>query len=79
MLVREEWKHNGSTREALPHEGIICKLSGRKITGDIGKEVHDKIISITMRELLAQKGRMKRTTFNLLGWGAVDKMIGNFP
>ena len=65
-LVREEWKYNGSTREELQHEGMICKLSGRKITGDIGKAVCYNRSSKTMEESLAQKGRMKRTTFGLV-------------
>ena len=26
LLVREEWKQNGPIREALPHDGIICKV-----------------------------------------------------
>ena len=41
LFVREEWKNNGSTREALSHEGMICKVSGRKLTGNIGKSVCD--------------------------------------
>ena len=48
LLVKEEWKHNGSTKEALPHEGIICKVSERKITGDIGKAVRDNRSRRTM-------------------------------
>ena len=64
MLVREEWKQNFSTRGALPHELIICKVAGRKITGDIGKAVRDDSIRKTIREFLDQKGRMKVTTFD---------------
>ena len=75
ILVREEWKQNGSTREALPHDGIIFKVAGRKITGDIGKSVCDDRIKITIIEFLAHKGRMKKTTFDLVDWEAVDKII----
>ena len=30
-----------------------------------------------MRKFLAQKGRMKRTTFDLVNWEAVDKIMDN--
>ena len=66
LLVKEEWKHNVSTKEALPHEVMICKASGRKMTGGIGKEVRDERIRRNMREFLAKKGSMKRITFDLV-------------
>ena len=78
-LVREQQKQNVSTREALPHEGMICEVTGRKVTGNIVKSVCDKRSRITMGGFLPQKGRMKRTTFDLVDWGAVDKMMRNFP
>ena len=72
-MVREEWENNSPIREALPHEIIFCKVSGRKITSGIGKAICDKRSKRTMREFLAQKGRMKRTTFELVDCEDVDK------
>ena len=77
MLVREEWKHNGSTREALPHEGIICKVAGSKATGDTGKEYLEKRSKRKMNEFLAHNYRVKITNFDLVDWEAVDKMMNN--
>ena len=79
LLVRDEWKYNGSTREAPAHEGIICKVSGRKMTGDTGKAVHDKRSRITTREFLAQKGTMEISIFDFLNWDPVDKIMDNSP
>ena len=45
------------------------------MTWDIGKEVHDERSKRNMRELLSQKGRMKRTTFDLVDLEDVDKMM----
>ena len=58
-LVKEEWKHHGSTSEALPNEGIICKVSGREMTGDTVKAVRGERSKRTMIEFLDQKGNMK--------------------
>ena len=32
-----------------------------------------------MRYILAQKGRMRRNTFDFVDWETVDKMINNSP
>ena len=68
LLVREEWKHIGSTREAFPNEGIICKVEGRKMTGGIVKEFCNYSSRRNMGEFVAQKGRTKRITFALVDW-----------
>ena len=47
------------------------------MTGDIGKAVWDKRNRRTMREFIYQKFRMKITTFDLVDWEAVDKIIYN--
>ena len=39
---------------------MIFKVAGRKMTGDIAKQVRDKNIRITIRQFLAQKVRMKK-------------------
>ena len=75
MLVREEWKQIGSTRESLPHEVMIYKVVVSKMIGDISKAVRDERNRRTMREFLYQKVRMKITTFDLVDWEAVDKII----
>ena len=49
------------------------------MTGDIGKEVCDERIRRNMRQLIAYKGRMIITTFDLVDLEAVDKMIDNPP
>ena len=54
LSFREDWKQNVSTREALPHEGMICTVAGRKMTGFIGKAVHDKRILMTMEVVSEQ-------------------------
>ena len=79
LLVREDWNHNVSTREEIPNEGMICKVAGMKMTGDLEKAVCDKRIRRNMREFISQKGRIKRITFNLVDWEAVDKMMDNPP
>ena len=68
LLVGKDWKQNVSTREELPHEGIIFKIAGRKMTGYLVKAVCDKRSRRTMREFLDQNGRMKRTTLDLVDW-----------
>ena len=51
---------------------MICKVAGTKMTGDLDKSVCDKSIRRNMRDFLAQKGRIKITTFNLVDWEAVE-------
>ena len=77
LLVRWEWKKNVSIRVARPHKVIIYKVSGSKMKGYIGKTFHDKRSRRTMREFLAQKGRIKTTNFDLVYWEDVDKMMDN--
>ena len=77
LLVREDWKNNGSTREAHLHEIVICMVGGRNMTGDICMAVCDKRSRRTMREFLDQKGRMKITTLDLVNWEAVDIIMDN--
>ena len=47
--------------------------------GDIGKEIRDKRSRRTMIDFMAQKSRIKITTFNFVYWEAVDKMMDNHP
>ena len=49
------------------------------MTEDIGKAVHAEKGRRTMIELLSHKGRMKMTTFDLVDWEAVEKMMDNSP
>ena len=58
---------------------MICKVSGRELKGGIGKEVCDERSRRTMRELLSNKGSMKRTAFDLVDWGDIDKIMDNSP
>ena len=66
LLVREKWKHNESTRDAISHEGMICKVTGGNITCNIGKALRDERSIRTMRDLISQKGRMRITTLDLV-------------
>ena len=49
------------------------------MTGGIGKAFSDKSSKITIREILSQKVKMKITTFKLVDWEAVDKIMNNYP
>ena len=54
---------------------MIYKVVVSKMIGDISKAVRDERNRRTMREFLYQKVRMKITTFDLVDWEAVDKII----
>ena len=49
------------------------------MTGGIGNTVCDDMSRRTMRDFLAQKCMVKRTTSVLVDWEAVDKMMDNCP
>ena len=50
--------------DALPHEEILIRIKGEKITGDIGPPLRNEVSRVKMRTFLDVKGTLSAEAFN---------------
>lgn len=77
--VRAEWLHGAAAPEALPHERVVCRVAGHKVTGDVGPAIRNERSRKIMRTFLTSKGKLTTAAFDDVDWTAIEMMMDSVP
>ena len=68
-------RHTQVQYDILPHEQMIIYVDGKKVTGDIAKNLRNAVSHKYMQSFLNDKGILHFTLFNLIHWESCEKAM----
>ena len=77
VRLRKVHKENTTNKDTLPHETIIIRINGTKVTGEICPPLRDEASTVSIRDFYTSKGILPIHAFDKVDWDAIKHNMIN--